>query len=220
MSDSGKLHLTEGTNEPYKTEAAAKAAQSKKTFESEIVKFGGGYALKDTGRQKPAEAIKEIQQTEQEDRQEKPKTTRPDRNAILSAKRARRKEVSTRDPLEAHSIPGMVLRWVRDTEREGGRKVVSRMKRGWSLVEIQNGVPTAVEGDVNRGGISDRYVTMPGGEGATLYLMAIEEELFQEDRDNFNKTQDIQIEQIRKSAMRPDIEGSGLSWTVTKSAPK
>lgn len=210
MSESGKLHLT-GKNEPFKTEAAAQAAQTRLDTPTEIVKFGEGFALKEIGQKQP--------EAEQEIRQEKPKTARPDRNAVLSAARARRKELAARDPLETYKIPGMVLRWVRDTEREGGRNLRKRLNRGWNFVEMMDGEPTPVYGDVNRGSISDRYVTMPGGHGATLYLMAIEESLYTEDTEEKKKRLDDTTEQIRKSAMHPDIEGSGLSWRVTNPKP-
>ncbi len=210
MSESGKLFLT-NKQEPFETEAAAKAAQRKVDGETVVIPYKTGFALRGV--------VKEDGQEKPKDTGEKPKTSRPDRNAILSQKRTRRKEMDARDPLETHKIPGMVMRWVRDTEREGGRKILQRVNRGWSFVELQDGVPTAVYGDVNRGSISDRYVTMPGGNGATLYLMAIEEELFQEDTEAKKAKLDNTTEQIRKAAMHPDIEGSGLSWKVTNPKP-
>ncbi len=215
---SGKVHLSE-KDTPFTNEERARKAMENISVETEIVPYGKGFALRETGREKPAE-IPQTESAQTERPKESRTASRPDRNATLSAKRERRKELGARDPLESYKIPGMVLRWVRDTEREGGRRIYQRLKAGWDFVEMRDGVPTAVQGDVNRGGISDRYVTMPGGSGATLYLMAIEEELFQEDREAFKESQDRKMEQMRKSALHPDIEGTGLRMHVTNPVPR
>jgi hypothetical protein len=218
MAQANKIHLNDKDN-AYKTEALAREAQGALSVATEIVPFGNGFALRETGKEKPA-GTTQTDSAQTERPKESRTAARPDRNAVLSAKRERRKELGARDPLEAYKIPGMVTRWVRDTEREGGRKIHQKLKKGWDFVELCDGVPTAVQGDVGRGAISDRYVTMPGGNGAVMYLMAIEQELFQEDREESKEAQDRKIEQMRKSAMHPDIEGTGLRMSVTTPAPR
>jgi len=163
--------------------------------------------LQEVGASAPAEPKEETRQES---------AARPDR---LAEKRKKRAGLTTRKNLEVEKQyipPGFKGYWELDSPNIGGRRLRKRTNAGWDFVTMKDGKPTAVEGDVNKASSMGSIVTMPAGNGGTLYLMVIEEELYREDRAAYEARLDAIDDQMQKQAHKPDIEGTGIRTHVTK----
>jgi len=204
----------------YKTEASAKMIQGKKSkagVETEIKPVDGGFILEEIGAQSAGSTSAESTATgQQEARQQRP-TGRKSREERLAEKRKKRKNLQLRQVLDARIPPGFVGYWELDNEKMGGSRLQKRLARGWEFVYDKN--PSETTGDVGRGSQMGSAVTRPAGNGGTLYLMVIEQELYDEDMRAYNAKLDEtekELEEGPKLAREAGITGAGLQMSSSK----
>lgn len=124
------------------------------------------------------------------------------REERLREKRATRTPVTRMKKLDTVKIPGMVQRWVNDAD---GR-VEAFVKAGWEFVsaETHEGEARCLNDD-SQDELSKRKCRRNGvkEDGSPLfsYLMAIEEELYAEDRKRSQEKIDETENQIKRTAL-------------------